>query len=782
MSAPEPPATSTEVRRGRVLLFVHLLLSPLVFDRGALDAFEYPKVLVLMATAVLLVGGAVAGLLGAPGARWAAAEARLGGLRREPAALGVALFLVSAAVSTVTSISPRTSYQGAHQSYAGLNTIAAYTVLFFGTRALCVDLGHFRRLFVASGLAVAASSAYAVLQVAGLDPLRWGGEVVYAGVRRTASTMGHPNHLGGFLVMALPAVACLALGARRDGRRLAAVAWAATGVLAVGVVVVGLSRGAWLALTGTAILFGIGWAHTAGGRRWLARAAAAGVLVSLLVAAGLAALPGGRQVAHGLVARIHTLAPGGAAARDPRWSIWRSAVDMFQERPLFGVGLDAFQLGGQRHRSLEYWRSEGHRTPAKAHNEPMHVLATQGLTGAVAAALLLAGLVRAFARALREHPADRDVVLAAGAGVVAFLLQGLFSFAVAGCATLFATYAALLSRAGEARAAPTPAHVSMPQGPHSTGRRVVWALSVAVVYFGILLPMVANRRCRRGFVLHVTGSPSRALADLQRAAWMDPSKEVHWATLGAANEAATNETTDSRRRRALLEASRDAFQRARDLVPANAYNYLNLGRVLSELGRDYPSSVPAGAAPRAFEEALARDPRNPYLHAAAGRAALDLGDLSRAQGWASRCLGFHPRFGPCLWIPAYVALAEAMDPARGAAPAERHRRLETAAALLNTCLQAEWSEDVRGEAQAASQLAAVLIMLGRPLEAREAAARAVAVNPGFADGRFNLAKAHERLGQRELAAAEYRQVLHLRPGYGPAVAALAALGQRPPAP
>jgi len=46
------------------------------------------------------------------------------------------LFLISAMVSTVASLSPGTSLRGAPETCAGLGTVTAGVVLFFGARAL----------------------------------------------------------------------------------------------------------------------------------------------------------------------------------------------------------------------------------------------------------------------------------------------------------------------------------------------------------------------------------------------------------------------------------------------------------------------------------------------------------------------------------------------------------------------------------------------------------------------------------------------------------------------
>ena len=95
--------------------------------------------------------------------------------------------------------------------------------------------------------------------------------------------------------------------------------------------------------------------------------------------------------------------------------------------------------------------------PNRAHNEAIHILATQGLFGGVAALVVGIGLVLAACRAWRRaHPDVRPLVLAVAAGLVGFAVQDFFSFTVAGCGTCFVTLAAVLVRLANPAAEPEP--------------------------------------------------------------------------------------------------------------------------------------------------------------------------------------------------------------------------------------------------------------------------------------------------------------------------------------
>ena len=123
---------------------------------------------------------------------------------RDPVVVGVLLLTLSAAASTVGSISPLVSLLGADQSFAGLITVTAYAVLFFATRSLVAGPADARVLLLAPVIAANVAGAYGVVQLAGLDPSAWRRTSEFDGATRPFATMGHPNFLAAYLVMALP--------------------------------------------------------------------------------------------------------------------------------------------------------------------------------------------------------------------------------------------------------------------------------------------------------------------------------------------------------------------------------------------------------------------------------------------------------------------------------------------------------------------------------------------------------------------------------------------------
>jgi len=797
------------------VLFVHLALSPLVFSRGTIEAFEYNKVALLLAAAIVLGALAPRALALGPG------------LLRDPLGLGVVLFAVSAVVSTLTSISPWTSVLGAHESYFGLTTLLAYAILFFATRALCESLDDARRLLLAPVVAAAAAATYAVVQIAGLDPIRYARVSGLGGFVRPFATLGHPNLLSAFLAMALPLVVYALVRALGHAQRFVAGVLAGVAVVAGVAIAVAVSRGAWLALAAAALVLIVG-ALTAGHRRAaLVLGATAGGTALAIGCLGLV-LPGstGGVVLAGLLQRVRQL--GDSASRQ---HIWQAAWGIFRDHPLVGSGLDTFQIAFAGQRTAAYWGLEWNGSPTRAHNEALNLLATQGGLGALAVLVLVAGTLLAIRQAWRDGE-DRLLAVALAAGGTAFVVQDLFSFTVAGCGTLVVTQAALLSRLARPRARPpvardgvegfaatlgavlllavvsfvhnvsteplldepgrvvggllilaalvvaagaafaierhgrAPAFSARPTRPAAAPRPprraalVVGALVGSALLLVVVVRSLAAAWAAQQGVLLTPTRPATAVARLERAVELDPVNELYWVKLGAAAHAQARLAPGAESHIRALRQARAAYERALRLVPANSYNYANVGRVLADLAHE-GQATPAEAFAR-FDQALTMDPNNAYFYVDAANAAAALGDLQRAGGYADRGSALYPRFGVLRAQTAYVALLE--------------RRPADAIEPLRQALAADWHGADEAYALAASNLAAAYLQLGRPGDAHAAARLALERMPALADARFNLARALEGMGQRAEAIAEYRRLLAERPDYALAREALRALG------
>nr|MBI2905218.1 O-antigen ligase family protein [Chloroflexota bacterium] len=226
------------------------------------------------------------------------------------------------------------------------------------------------------------------------------------GVARIRSVFGSPNNLGLYLERAFPVAASLALMGRSPLRR-ALYALATLPIAAA--IVLSFSKGALLlgvpAAVAVTLLF---W-----GKR---RAAIA--LAALTGAAGLAIIPLSRNPRF---AGLFNLTSGTSFFRV---QLWRSALAMWADHPLLGVGPDNFLYAYRG----KYILPEAWQEPnlPHAHNFVLDALTRLGLLGLASfAAMLISFFMVGAACSRDDDPDTRALAIGLLAGMVAALAHGL---------------------------------------------------------------------------------------------------------------------------------------------------------------------------------------------------------------------------------------------------------------------------------------------------------------------------------------------------------------------
>ena len=163
-------------------------------------------------------------------------------IRRSPVDPLVALFAGWMILSTFFALDRSTSVFGQYMRFEGLLTFLAYVGVYWLALQLTDGFQALRTLLRSVMASTALVSAYALVQYAGLDPLRWGGGNFEAD--RVFSTLGNPDILGGFLIFGLVIGPALALS--EDDQRLGLLWWLCSG-LAYAAWIVSFVRIAWLA-------------------------------------------------------------------------------------------------------------------------------------------------------------------------------------------------------------------------------------------------------------------------------------------------------------------------------------------------------------------------------------------------------------------------------------------------------------------------------------------------------------------------------------------------------
>ena len=270
--------------------------------------------------------------------------------RPPPLILAVVASVLAALVTFVTGGGTPDGYPEVRASVVGFLYFAAVALLIRTRRQVEWALG----------------GVVCVVLLVGLVALeeRFGGTPITTGfftsdgelVGRVAAGFGHPNQLGGFLVLLLPfAVASVLLTPRLRFLAVPAVALGAYAVYA------SFSRSALIALVAVPLAFL---------RPRLA------LLVTLLGMLAVLAAPG-------LVReRFATLTESGSEVAT-RVDFWRTAAHIWEERPLLGAGLGRFPdaYSAARDPGRAFLPNTLGEPPPHAHNLFLHALSTQGLLG-----------------------------------------------------------------------------------------------------------------------------------------------------------------------------------------------------------------------------------------------------------------------------------------------------------------------------------------------------------------------------------------------------------------
>ena len=735
------PGVNTAQVWGRRILFGSLLLVPLFFWRGSIDAFDFQKFLLLKLTLIALAGV------------WLWQSHRAVDWRRvraaccEPITLGFLLFWGSACLSTLTSINPWISWQGAYFSYAGLGTVTAFTFLFLASRWLIHTEQQAEALLRAAVLAGTVAAGYAVVQGLGLDPLAWSA-AQFGDFSRAFGTLGHANLLAAYLAMTFPLTVYLACSGWAQGQKRLAMLLAGAAILMVVALLLTLCRGGWLATLATLPLLALGLRWR--GKVWkysLGCGLGTAALLVVLILGGPASF---RQSFTERWQRFSE--PSG------RFELWQAAWQIFQEHPLTGSGLETFALTFPAHRSLAYWRFEGGLTHHRAHSEPIHILATQGVLGIAAWLLILGGLVRAVWRLGRTtEPSRRLFPLALGAALLAFYVQNLFFFTMIAYGSLVVILAAVVSNLSVRRSSiPEMMESTATMAPPTRGQGAFrWAglgcLGV-VLWLTVLQPWRADALAAEGLSWSRADDSRQALPSLQQALAVQPGQTYFLALWGEAAEKAGLAEPRSGQRHAYWRQALDAYETAGKFVPQNAEYQAGRARVLGQMARE--GLVEPRLALAAYDDALRRDPNHVQRYVDASRIALEMGAIVEAERFVRRGLERAPRYGPLHAQQAVTAL--------------RTGQVAEAFAILEDLYRYDWTGETAGFQSARCAKAEALLRLGRPAEALSITQSLLQAGPTWTAPQYLGALALEALGRGPEARRYYEEILRREPHHGPA--------------
>lgn len=340
-------------------------------------------------------------------------------------------FMGVCVLSAATAGSPRFALVGLMMPAAGYATFLLMATMEAGRREI-------EKLYLAGVAGVLLLAAYGAAQSQGWDFLpysRLAGESTSEELgmkQRVSSLFGHPNYMASYLAPMF--FWCLYFAFSRFPRWMRALGVLAA-VAALLAMVLGGTRGGWVAVAGGFVPFYVVLTMLPRFRRPLLFAAGLAVVCALL----LLLVPNPfLSVRFDVGQRVF-----GSTEISARFYYWMMALEMLREHPVLGVGYghynvlfwhtaDAFQRGADSE-FFRYILREGIRgvLPGYVHNDWLQVATEQGLAGfALWAALwsVLLAQVWETARMLRNHARPLLMTATFMALFTAFALDGLFNF------------------------------------------------------------------------------------------------------------------------------------------------------------------------------------------------------------------------------------------------------------------------------------------------------------------------------------------------------------------
>lgn len=314
---------------------------------------------------------------------------------------GLTAFVVAVAVSCVLSVNVLMSVVGGYRRCDGLVSLIAYVMLFyvFIRVVRAGDTGLFSSVFVIIGV---ISSVYGISQFFGYDLYSWSTDFGYK--IRPASTFGHPAFFGAYLAMVMPLVMC-GIVEKKGG--LWRYYYISVLCLILPMLWLTRTRAAFVGAVVSAVYFFI---LVFGIKR-----------CAVYMLAGLVFF-GAANIADPYSFYNRTFREGDVTGGE-RVRMFRVGVDIMRDNPFFGVGSDCIGVLYPYYYQARYGSDHYYQNQDRLHCELMGIAAENGLVALSAWLFFLAAYFRMVWR-----NRDSVTVVALSAGVVAYLVQGFFSF------------------------------------------------------------------------------------------------------------------------------------------------------------------------------------------------------------------------------------------------------------------------------------------------------------------------------------------------------------------
>lgn len=495
-------------RLGFISAIIIAVLVPLVFaPRVTQETFSILKInLAIIASAILIIGWLIR----------CREENRIF-ISRPYYFLPLLLLGADYIISTAFSVNPMVSFFGTYVRFEGLLAMIGYLVigLIIPTVVRRDDVDRLISALIMVGTLV---STYALLQNFGIDWQRWQGS--FAG-ERVFSTFGNPLTLSGYIVLVFPLAFVRLL--KRPGP--VSIAFILLGSIAL---LFTYSRSGWLAFAVEvpllAIIFFRWLRSTKSGKSGTpgislkSRSFWVPIIISIIIFIIIAvAVTCSSDIGARLVSAFDQKTDTASA----RLNLWKLTLDMIQNKPFLGYGLDTFLQVSTRSLDLTQNSFEINKQYDRPHSDILQVAFSSGYVGLLVYLLFIfvyfLGVLR-FLRKRRDRgdgPGDALLVAGLGLGVLGYLVSLQFYFSTVGVTPVMWLMVGL---------------TALVIGPKdvSTGSRVPGVITLATLGFCLLLlipnlmTLAADVMAERANRAELNGDRLAAVNSARSAARVDP--------------------------------------------------------------------------------------------------------------------------------------------------------------------------------------------------------------------------------------------------------------------
>lgn len=404
------------------MLFIILCIMPLIINPFFLDYFYYPKIIFVYIVLLIM------------SIQWSSSskpKQRVDYIEKI-----IALYLTLLVISTLFSINVKTSLVGLKTREEGLFAIFAYIMLFYFSKRYYQISKEQLRYYL---LSVSVVAIYGILQYYQLDPIPR--DYIRIDWYRIAfSTIGNPNFLGSYLIIALPISMYSYIRFKRDIYLL-------TTLLIYMCLLFTLTRSAWLGaiLSITILIFYA--AILKYDKKYIVR-----TLVLITILTILFNLYNGNSFINRFftiyqdVNKLIVQSPDLEKAGSNRIFIWIRALKLIKQNPIWGTGLETFEIAFTTNFGKDLVDQFGGGVVFdKAHNEYLHIAVSTGIPSLIVYLTFISTIIiKGFRQIKNNH-----LILPLFCSVVGYLVQAFFNFSVVSVAPIFWIFLGVLYKVSD---------------------------------------------------------------------------------------------------------------------------------------------------------------------------------------------------------------------------------------------------------------------------------------------------------------------------------------------